>query len=72
MSTTTLTTQQLALILGGLALVYVASSAMVAFYGRQSGYPFFPLFVAAIFLGFPVVLLVITIAAGPVQARRNQ
>jgi len=45
-------------------IIYLAINFMVATYGRDRGYPFFPLFVASWFLGFPLVLLVITIAAG--------
>src|ERR1017187_2290338 len=39
------------------------SQRRVAFYGQGRGDPFFPLFVSALFLSFPVVLLVVTIAA---------
>jgi cation transporter-like permease len=44
-------------------VVKTAADVLVAFYGRDKGYPFFPLFVAASFLSFPVVLLVVTIVA---------
>jgi hypothetical protein len=50
--------------IGGAALVYLIVNAVVAGYGQGKGYPFFPLFVASTFIGFPLVLLVVTIAAG--------
>jgi hypothetical protein len=50
--------------IGAGVLIYVIINALVAGYGRTKGYPFFPLFVASLFIGFPVVLLVVTIAAG--------
>jgi hypothetical protein len=53
------------IVFGGAAVVYVTVNLMVASYGQDKGYPFFPLFAASTFLGFPVVLLVVTIAAGP-------
>jgi hypothetical protein len=51
-------------IIGGSVLVYLVINAIVAGYGRGKGYPFLPLFISSVFLGFPVVLLVVTIAAG--------
>lgn len=49
-------------------LVWLVLSACVALYGSSRGYPFFPLFVCGIFLGFPLVLLVVTVA--PRRAER--
>lgn len=46
-----------------LAAVWVILNAATAFYGKAFGYPFFPLFVAGLVLGFPVVLLVVAIAS---------
>lgn len=40
-------------------------------YGRDLGYPFFPLFISAVFLGFPIVLLAVTIGAGPRRAQQT-
>jgi hypothetical protein len=51
-----------------LAIVaYVVLVTMVASYGNGLGYPFFPLFVCTLLLpfGVPIVLLVVTIGAGP-------
>ena len=50
--------------IGCAALVYLIVAVVVAGYGQGKGYPFFPLFVASMFMGFPLVLLVVTIAAG--------
>ncbi len=38
-------------------------------YGTGRGFRFWPLFIAAVFLGFPLVLLGITLAAGPDSER---
>jgi hypothetical protein len=54
-----------AIIVGGVAVIFLLVNAAVASYGSDRGYPFFPLFVASLFMGFPLVLLVVTIAAGP-------
>jgi hypothetical protein len=45
--------------------VWLLFAAGTAEYGRSRGYPFFPLFIASVFLGFPLVLLAVTLAAGP-------
>jgi hypothetical protein len=55
------------LIVGGV-VAYALLNVLVALYGRDKGYPFFPIYVASWFLGFPLVLLVVTVAA----ARREQ
>lgn len=44
-------------------VIWLVLALMVAAYGGGFGYPFFPLFVSAVFLGFPLVLLAVTIAA---------
>ena len=44
-------------------VVKAAIDVLVAFYGRDKGYPFFPIFVSSWFLGFPLVLLIVTIVA---------
>jgi hypothetical protein len=43
--------------------LYATLAAMAALYGYSHGYPFFPLLVAAIFLGFPLVTLLVAIAS---------
>jgi hypothetical protein len=51
---------------------WIVMAGLTALYGWQWGYPFFPIFLAALFPpGFPVVLLVITIAVGrdPVKGK---
>jgi hypothetical protein len=60
----------LAVAVGGVVL-YLMFNAFTAGYGRSKGYPFFPLFVSSLFMGFPLVLLVVTIAAGS-RARRDR
>lgn len=45
------------------AVAWLTANLLVASYGRDKGYPFFPIFVSAWFLGFPLVLLVVTIVA---------
>lgn len=63
-------------IIGGAAiLLWLAIATMVAGYGRGKGFPFFPLFVSAIFLGpvgWALVLLGIVLAAGPRPPMNNQ
>lgn len=59
-----------AIVAGGVALIYLLVNAIVAGYGSGKGYAFFPLFVASVFVGFPIVLLVVTIAAGPRPTQR--
>jgi hypothetical protein len=45
--------------------IYLLFSFLVALYGRSRRYPVAPLLISALFLSPPVVLLVVTIAAGP-------
>lgn len=50
-----------------LGLIWLVACAAVANYGNGKGYPFLPLFIAAVFLGpigWPLVLLAVTIGAG--------
>jgi hypothetical protein len=53
-----------AAVLGGIAIVWIAVSVAAALYPWSKGYPFFPMFVAALFLGFPIVVFVVAIAVG--------
>jgi hypothetical protein len=48
-------------------LIWLALAAMVALYGQSRGYPFFPLFLSGLVpgLGWALVLLTVTLAAGP-------
>ena len=62
---------RIAIISGGALLVWLVLAVLVADYGRGKGFPFFPLFISAVFLGpvgWALVLLAVTIGAGP---RRN-
>ena len=59
------TTARIEIIVGAGLVLWQALAAMAAGYGRGKSYPFFPLFVAAVFLGFPIVLLAVAIGAGP-------
>jgi peptidoglycan/LPS O-acetylase OafA/YrhL len=47
------------------ALIWTVLAILVAMYATMKGYPGFPIFLAAVFLGFPLVLLAVTVAAGP-------
>jgi hypothetical protein len=51
----------LLIILAVAALVHLLVSLMVANYGESKGFGFGPLFLAALFLGFPTVLLAVAI-----------
>ena len=55
------------LLAGGVAFVaiWLLLSGAVANYGRRWGYPWLPVFLCALFVGWPVVLLVVTVANGP-------
>jgi hypothetical protein len=57
------TPDRVALVAAALFVVWLGLAAATAEYGARRGYPFFPLFVASTFLGFPVVLLVVGIAS---------
>jgi hypothetical protein len=46
-------------------IVWLGGSLLVAFWAQARGYPFWPLFICAAIIGWPVVLLVVVIAAGP-------
>lgn len=56
----------LILIVAG-SLIWLGVAIAVAAYGRSRGYPFFPLFVCGLVpgLGWALVLLGVTLAAGP-------
>lgn len=60
-----------ALLAAGIAWTVMA--LMTATYGRDHNYPWFPLFLAALFVGFPVVLLVVAIGSrhNPVRPARQ-
>lgn len=53
---------QLAIVIGGGAWLLAAMST--SFYASHLGFPAWPVFICALALGFPVVLLVVTIAGG--------
>lgn len=60
-----MTGQHFVLVVVGALVIWTAAAWVTAEYGRGKGFPFFPLFLSAWFLGFPLVLLAITIGAGP-------
>lgn len=47
-----------------LALVWLLLAIGAAGYGYVNGFAFWPLFVAAVFIGFPIVVLGVALAAG--------
>jgi hypothetical protein len=51
-------------VLAGIAVVWIAVSVVGALYPWSKGYPFLPMFIAALFLGFPIVVFVVAIAVG--------
>jgi hypothetical protein len=55
-------------------VLWLALAAMVAGYAHGKGYPFFPLFVCSLLPvpGWPLVLFVVTIAAGPRPPRSER
>lgn len=53
------------------AAAWVMLATMTANYGANRGFDFAPLFVCSLFLGFPLVLLAITIAA-PILSRARR
>jgi hypothetical protein len=59
------TASRIDLILAGAAVVWTGLAAMAASHGYRKGYPLWPLFISGFFLGFPLVLLAVTIGAGP-------
>lgn len=61
------TAGRVGLIVAGGLVLWLGSAAMVAEYGRGRGYGWWPLFVSALFLGFPLVLLAVTIGSGPIH-----
>ena len=60
---------RLAVIAAGAFVIWLIAAFMTATYGTGRGFRFWPLFIAAVFLGFPLVLLGITLAAGPDSER---
>jgi hypothetical protein len=46
-------------------IVWLGGALLVAFWGQARGYPFWPLLICAAIIGWPIVLLVVVIAAGP-------
>lgn len=58
------TTVNAGVLVVGLVVVYLLLDGIVAEYGRSRGFPWWPLFISGAFLGFPLVLLAVTVA-GP-------
>jgi hypothetical protein len=59
------TTARVGLIIAAGAVVLIALDGAAAAYGRGRGYPFWPLFIAGLFVGFPLVLLAVVVGEGP-------
>lgn len=60
-----------ALFVGAGVAVWFGLAGMTASYGSNRGFAFFPLFVCAIFVGFPVVLLAVPIGDGLAHRRER-
>jgi len=58
------TTAAINLLVVGGAILWLGLAVMTAAYGAKRGFALLPLTIAALFLGFPVVLLAIAIGAG--------
>jgi hypothetical protein len=58
-------------VLIGAGIADAVAALLVAAYGHDFGYPAFPLFLASLFIGFPIVLLVVAIGSrhGPVKPK---
>ena len=61
----------IALVIGVIvaSLAWILAAGLTANYGLQRGYGWWPGFLCSLVLGFAVVLLVITVAAGPRDVR---
>lgn len=53
-----------AILIGAAVTIWLVAALLVADYGHGKGFAFWPLFIAALFLGFPLVLLGVTLASG--------
>ena len=61
----TITTGDRLLILAGVAVIaWLFQALLVGNYGDARGFRFWPLFLSALFIGFPLVLLAVTIGRG--------
>lgn len=63
------TAGRVGVIIAAVVAIMLIGDLLVASYGRDKGYPFVPLCISAIFLGFPRVLLAIVIGAGATRQR---
>jgi hypothetical protein len=45
----------------GFIVVLIMQAAFMAYYADAKGYDFIPIFISALFIGFPLVLLAVTI-----------
>jgi hypothetical protein len=62
------TSARVGIVIAGGFVIWILLAAAAATYGSAKGYPFFPLFISALFLGplgWALVLLAVTIGAGP-------
>ncbi len=51
----------LVLILAGMVLLSIAASIWTASYASRKGFPFIPILAACVFIGFPIVLLIVAL-----------
>lgn len=59
-----ITSRDFAIGAGVLLILWLLLAAAVAEHGRSKGYAWFPLFICGVFLGWPLVLLGVTLASG--------
>jgi len=56
---------EIGLIAAGVFVLWLLFAVWVGFYARDCGYPFIPVFLAAMFLSPALVLLVVVVVHGP-------
>ncbi len=66
--TAAITGSHLAAVLAGAAIIWIVLAAVVALYGSPR-FKFAPLFISAVFIGWPLVLLAVTIGNGLADQR---
>ena len=61
----------LILILAGIVLLSIAASIWTASYANRKGFPFLPVLVVCVFIGFPIPLLVVALAPSRPPSSRS-
>jgi hypothetical protein len=59
------------LILAGIILLSIAASIWTASYASRKGFPFIPMLVACVFVGFPIPLLIVALAPSRAPSGRS-